>query len=398
MKICDVVQFHSELSGGVKRYIHGKMRFLRQQPDVDHILVVPSSRNAEGTLLGSRVHEIKSHPLPGSESYRALVSRKQILRILTEEKPDVIEIDSPYRSAWIAVEAARLTGARMTAFYHSDFPRALDGTCRKYVGRHIATILSRKVDRYLLNLYGRMDTTFVASKRYEKVLLRMGVRPVVQIPLCVDSDDFRAVDSRDRIRCELGIDPKATFLLYVGRIAGEKNVVNLLDMMDCFNPEDGPVHLVLVGDGEQQRRVRRIAASRADITRLGFCTDTTRLSELYSAADLFVHAGCSETFGLVSLEAQACGTRVLAVSGGGLDETLEHEPVPVLAESPSPGDLLVGVNRALALNETGEDRRLRRERIVSLFPPENTYGKLLSAYRSILHGKPPDPADTRRET
>lgn len=394
MKICDVVQFHSDLSGGVKRYIHGKMRYLQAQPGVDHTLVIPSAQNRVTHLFGSRVHEVRSPPLPGSKSYRALVARKHILDIIEDERPDVIETDSPYRSALIALEAARRIGARTTAFYHSDFPRSLEGTMQKHVGRHVAHLLARRLNRYLLDLYNRANATFVAAGRYEQVLERLGIRSVIRVALSVDPAEFQPAASRDGVRSKLGLDPNTTLLLYVGRIAREKNIGSLLAMMDCFRPEDGPVHLVLVGDGEQHRRVRRLAASRDNITWLGYCGDTSRLCELYTAADLLVHAGCSETFGLVSLEAQACGTRVLAVSGGGLDETLEHEPVSVLAESAHPRHLAVAVARARALDESEEDRRLRRERTTSLFNPAKTYGRILSVYESLCSDTGSGPTET----
>jgi len=395
MKICDVVQFHSALSGGVKRHIHGKMRYLQAQPGVDHILIVPSAQNRVTDLFGSRVHEVRSPPLPGSKSYRALVARRRILDIIEEERPDVIETDSPYRSAWIAIEGARHIGARTTAFYHSDFPRSLVDRVRKHVGRRVALVPARRLNRYLLDLYNRVDTTFVAARRYEQVLARLGLRSVVRVPLSVDPDEFGPAASRDNVRSKLGLDRKTTLLLYVGRIAREKNVGNLLDMMDCFRPEDGPVHLVLVGDGEQHRRVRRFAASRTNVTWLGYCGDTARLCELYTAADLLVHAGCSETFGLVSLEAQACGTRVLAVSGGGLDETLEHEPLPVLAESADPQHLAAAVVRTGAIDESEEDLLRRRERITSRFNPMNTYGKILSVYEALCSDSGTGPTETR---
>lgn len=395
MKICDVVQFHSDLSGGVKRYIHGKMRFLQTQPGVDHTLIVPSSQNRVSDLYGSRVHEVRSPPLPGSRSYRLLMARKRILRILKEERPDVIEIDSCYRSARIALEGARLIGAHTTAFYHSDFPRSLDSALQKHIGSRLALVLTRTINRYLSGLYNRMDTTLVASRRYAQILERLGIGSVVQVPLCVDPDLFTPAESRNGIRAAMGVDPATTLLLYVGRIAREKNIDSLLAMMDCFRPEDGPVRLALVGDGEQRRKVRRFAASRDNITWLGYCSETSRLCELYTAADFLVHAGCSETFGLVSLEAQACGTRVVAVSGGGLDETLDHEPAPVLAESADPRHLAAAVARARALDEGDNDRCRRRERVVSRFSPEKTYGTILSVYETLCNRGQTVPPGTR---
>jgi len=388
MKICDVVQFYSPISGGVKRYIGDKTRVLADIPAVSHAVVVPGRRDAVRTEGRTRVYEIASVLLPGSRSYRVLLSRRRLQAVLAAERPDLIEVDAPYRSAWVALEAGRSLGARVVSFYHSDYPRAVGRTLRR-CGVPASRWLDGRLEQYLVGLYNRMDATLVASSRFCDEPRRIGVERVRHTPLGVDPEMFHPRPSRERIRRELGLADGAALLLSVGRLAREKHPCELVAMMDRLGGAGAPrPHLVFAGDGELRRRVLRLAARRRDVTWLGHCEDPARLAELYSAADLLVHAGTADTFGLVSLEAQSCGTRVVAVQGGGLAETLEYEPTPVLARDSGADALAEAVKRALALGEDEAQRRARSWRAGVRFPVQAMGKRLLTTYREILESPP----------
>ena len=107
------------------------------------------------------------------------------------------------------------------------------------------------------------------------------------------------------------------------------------------------------------------------------------MADFYSAADLFVHAGDCETFGLVSLEAQACGTRVLAVRGGCLDEGLQYEEPLIMAKDTSGKALAEAVDAIWKLKETRTNRELRRQKIEQLFSCDVTFSKLTHLYTTL---------------
>ncbi|MBN1556785.1 MAG: glycosyltransferase [Lentisphaerae bacterium] len=383
MKICDIVQFHSPLSGGVKRYIGDKIGFFAQQRDVQHVVVVPSMRNHVRLERRSRVYEIKSPPLLGSRSYRMLLARRRILALLQAERPDLIEVDDPYRSAWIALEAGRLLNVPVVAFYHSDYPRALDRTLERFAGNTVSAVCAAPIQRYLVSLYNRMDATIVATQRFRDALRALGIRRLTHIPLGTDTRAFYPRPSRAAIRSELGLPADARLLLSACRLSREKNVRAIVAMMDLLPPDGRPTHLVLVGDGELAGWVQRRAARRPNIAWLGYCDDNERLAALYSAADLLVHAGTAETFGLVSVEAQACGTPVLGVRGGGLEESLRCEPRPLLADAPTPEALARAVQHALRRPEDASARHARAARVRGTFCIQNTCRRSLALYRSL---------------
>ncbi len=383
MKICDIVQFYSPLSGGVKRYIRDKMRFIGRDGALRHCVIVPSDRDRTRIEKNSTVHEIASPRLPGSRSYRMLVARAKILDVISQEAPDVIEVGDPYRAAWIGIEAGERHRIPVVAFYHSDYPRALGRTIQRFAGSLAERSFSRLVSRYLVRLYNCMDATFVPARRLVHELEKIGIRNLVHVPLGTDTDRFSPCDSRERIRVELGIAPDVRLLLFSGRLAREKNIRSLIGMMDRLRQAEDRYHLLIIGDGELSDLVLHATRNYPDITHIAYIESPETLAEYYSAADLFVHAGTCETFGLVAAEAQACGTRVLGVEGGGLEEVTEGEIPAVMAKGPEPDALAKAVIQVFRIGETAEKRHARIERMRSRYDSTITFDRLFRFYRAV---------------
>lgn len=385
MTICDIAQFHSPLGGGVKRYLADKRVRLEARPGCRHVLIIPSYRNHVTAGPGHAVYEIESARLPGSKSYRMLLDKPRILEAVRREKPDLIEIGDPYRTAWIGLKAGRELGIPVVAFYHSDFPRALDRTIARFSGRLIARGLSAPIRRYIRRLYNRMDATIVASGHLVETLRRGGIQRVEHIPLGTDTQLFRPRDSRERVRAEFGVPAEARLLLFVGRLAREKGIKNLIGALDRLSPDSPPVHLALVGDGELDDWVHLEANRRPNLTWLPYCESADRLADLYSAADLFAHAGRWETFGIVSLEAQACGTPVLAVRGGGLEESLSCERSPLLAEGNTAAALAAAIDGALRRPPIMPDeRKARHDALAERFSIDRTFERIFALYQRLI--------------
>lgn len=383
MKICDIVQFYSSLSGGVKRYIDDKVRYFASQPDLEHVVIVPSDRNAVRTEGRTRIHEVKSMRVVGSSSYRLLVSRRRIRQIVLFEEPDVIEVGDPYHTAWIAHGIARGSGIPIVAYYHSDYPRAFGRTLTKYCGKPVGHLAERIITRYLSRLYNRMDATVVASQELKGLLHKIGIERIIQVPLGTDIERFHPVGQRARVLNDLGLPEDGRLLLYVGRMAREKNVLELATMMARF-PDNGKTALLMVGDGEQGEQIRRKARESNNVFWHPYCNSPELLSVFYSAADVFVHPGTNETFGLVSLEAQACGAPVVAVKGGGIEPTLQHEPDPVFASAATPEALCKAVMQQLNRNEASADRAARRERVIQCYGRDTTCALMVDLYELVL--------------
>jgi alpha-1,6-mannosyltransferase len=382
MKICDIVQFYSSLSGGVKRYINDKIRYFYSQPDIEHVVIVPSDRDHVRMEGRTRIYEMKSMRMVGSSSYRLLVSRRRIREVIELETPDIIEVGDPYHTAWISHGIARKMNIPIVAYYHSDYPRAFGRTMTKYGGRLLGRMTERLITRYLTRLYNRMDATVVATPVLEDLLRGIGIQRIIRVPLGTDTERFHPIDQRAQVLNDLGLPQDAKLLLYVGRMAREKNVLNLIRMMECF-PDDSRIALLLVGDGEQSKQIQRMAQQCGTIFWHPYCNSPELLSVFYSAADAFVHPGTNETFGLVSLEAQSCGAPVVAVRDGGVEATLAHEPAAGRADSASPRDLCEAVQTMLGRNETWEDRMERRTCIIRFYGRDTTCRLMVDLYELV---------------
>ncbi len=388
MKICDIAQFYSPLSGGVKRYLLDKQRFIAARPGCHHVLIVPSHRDHVTRTEATTLYEIKSPRLIGSKSYRLLISRAKILDAVRRERPDLIEVGDPYRTAWIGLKAGKELGIPVVAFYHSDVPRAVCRTVERFAGRWMGEFLAGPIQRYVIRLYNRMSATVVSSRRLSVVLDAFGVERLVHVPLGTDVHAFHPTTSRDRVRAELGLRDDERLLLFVGRLAREKNVRHLVGSLDHLPLGGPPCRLVLVGDGELHDFVAKEAARRKNLTLLPYCESGQRLADLYSAADLFVHPGKSETFGIVALEAQACGAPVLVVREGGVEEATDGENPRIVARDGSSAAIGLAIDRALRQGDTPARRAARRARIVKYFSVESTFERMLALYGHLIARRP----------
>jgi alpha-1,6-mannosyltransferase len=325
VKICDLTQFYSPVSGGVRRYIEQKVVYVRKtRPDCQHILVVPGETT---TCAGDgicRVYSIASPLVSRTSRYRALLKLHLVEEVLESEKPDIIESGDPYQLAWKAVASGRGLDIPVVGFYHSHFPEAYIRSVAKYFGP-IATAIAEDISRrYVKTLYNSLERTFVPSPILATVLRGWGVERVESIDLGVDADTFCPNGApSNSLRRELRIPDDRRLLLYVGRLAAEKNVRTLFDAFEILHRRaPNRYHLLAVGDGALRRALARLRQQTQSVTWLQYCKEPAELASVYRTSDLFVHPGIQETFGLVTLESQACGTPVVGIRGSYMDRII----------------------------------------------------------------------------
>ena len=115
MKICDLTQFYSPLSGGVKRYVHEKIAYIKKySPGTEHVLIVPGQKTQMTCNSRSRIYSIHSPLLSRASRYRAWL--RAVEEILEQERPDIIESSDPYQIGWKALRSAVRKRFRSSAF------------------------------------------------------------------------------------------------------------------------------------------------------------------------------------------------------------------------------------------------------------------------------------------
>jgi alpha-1,6-mannosyltransferase len=328
MKVCDLTQFYSPVSGGVKRYLHEKMDYIeRHAPRYEHVLIVPGAKTRLKANGRSRVYTIRSPVVSRSAQYRALLNLRAVEEILERERPDVIESGDPYQLGWKALKVGRALRVPVIGFYHSHFPEAYVRKSATLLGK-TATHRVMKLSRaYVRKLYNQHAATIVASERLARVLREWGVHNLRVVSLGVNTEIFRPDGQKtEAIRRSLGVTSSQTLLLYVGRLAKEKNTVTLLRAFKILQRRRAnEFQLLVIGDGPERTQLRKLQVRTENLSWIRYCGDPSELAGLYRAADLFVHPGVQETFGLAALECQACGTPVVGIRGSYMDNVICHD-------------------------------------------------------------------------
>jgi alpha-1,6-mannosyltransferase len=322
MKVCDLTQFYSPFSGGVKRYLEEKRKYAAAHGH-EHLLIVPGKQTEKIEKPSDRTYFIASPLVSRTSRYRALLNLGAVEEILEREKPQVIESSDPYQVAWKAIASGEGLHIPVVGFYHSHFPEAYLRTTMKYLGETATNVMMEVAKQYVRSLYNHFRATFVPSSGLADLLCAWGVQNVVLSELGVDVQVFTPVADKFDSRREFAIPPDRIVLLYVGRLAPEKNIKILLQAFaQLYGQLPGRFHAFIVGDGFYRDDVIQLQKTTRAVTWMRYCSDQLRLAKIYRAADLFVHPGVQETFGLVALESQACGTPVVGIHGSYMDRII----------------------------------------------------------------------------
>ena len=245
---------------------------------------------------------------------------KEYVKDLITWKPDIVHSQCEFSSFFIAKKIAMLCGAPLIHTYHTvyeDYTHYFSPNIR--FGRFIVKTFSRKV----LN---KTQTVIAPTKKVHSMLENYHIKsPVVTVPSGLDIDRFTdktLIEKGFAIRRETGIPESSKVLVYVGRLAKEKNIEELFcllkDMKEC------DIRLLLVGDGPYKKQLKLLADEMNINDKIIFTgmVEPDKVAEYYKAGDVFVSASQSETQGLTYIEAMASGTPVLCRKDPCLDDLI----------------------------------------------------------------------------
>jgi alpha-1,6-mannosyltransferase len=331
-------------------------------------MLVPGER--ESLVTGGR-STLPGIPIPGAFNYRLPLNPRAWSRALHALQPDVIECGDAFHTAWAARGVADRLGIPLVAFYHSNLPHLVG---RRYgeAGRRIAV-------RYVRTTYARFDRVFAPSRFMCDYLRSLGIAHVRHQPLGVDPTIFHPMRRTRDLRAELGLPRDSRLLIFAGRFSREKRIDVL---RAAFRRLGRPYQLVLLGGAEMRQLDENVCA-------LPFKADSRELASWLASADALVHAGTEETFGLVVLEAMACGRPVVAMRASAMPE-LVSDDVGLLARPDDPEDLAAAI---AALYDADPEAMgcAARARVLARFTWTQTFSELLTRYAALL-GRPGVPA------
>jgi alpha-1,6-mannosyltransferase len=393
VKIVDLTQFYSPVSGGVKRYLHEKIDYIQNCTSKDkHVLIVPGKKTTVRARGRARVYTIRSPLVSRTAQYRALLNLRAVERILRNERPDIIESGDPYQLGWKAVRAGRELKIPVIGFYHSHFPEAYLRSSAKLFGKTATRRVMKFSRAYVRKLYNQHAATLVASDRLAHVLRDWGLRNVRVLSLGVNIDIFRPDKSDgEATRGSLNLKPSQTLLLYVGRLAKEKNTTTLfraLEILERRRPNE--FHLLVIGDGAQRSQLRKLKARCKNVSSIRYCAEPNELARYYRAADLFVHPGVQETFGLAALESQACGTPVVGIRGSAMDDLIFHEQTNWAHENKA--EALADAIEQMSEKDLSRLGQEAAERAAQLHAWPRVFERLFCIYREVCANYKGSPA------
>lgn len=364
MHLVDITMFYAAEGGGVSTYLNAKSRWLARYGWARHTIFSPNVGAHEAPL---RVR-VPAVALPGIHGYRMPVSVAAAVRRLRAARPDLIEAGDAGHSAWAALRLRQQLGIPAIAFYHSDLPRLI----RNRFGETI----SHGSCKYLAHLYGEFDTVLAPSRLMVHQLADMGVTHALHQPLGIDSETFHPRCRRDSLRAELGLPEDTRLLVYAGRFTADKKLHYLTAAVRKLGK---PYHLLLVGGGASLPR-------HPQLSFLPFRRDQSELAGLLASCDLLVHPGDCETFGLIVLEAMACGLPVVGTSGGGVAELVDDQ-TGILAR-PNDADSLAGAIEAAYGRDLARLSANARRKAHEHYDWSQIFPQLMHRYGSLLAARP----------
>lgn len=385
MTLCDITQFWSPVSGGVRRYVTEKIRHLRERiPGGRHLLIIPGERDEVSGDDAARVYTIASPAISHITGYRVLLRLGEIDRILAAEMPDIVECGDPYQVGWSTARACRRLGIPAVAFYHSHFAESELRPMEKWIGLRATELLIALAASHARALYNSYARTLVPSPRLARILTDWGVANTRDVDLGVDLDRFHPrIAGKESSRRKLGIAPERRLLLSVGRLAVEKNTRTLCDAFRILASQNpGEYHLLITGEGLQRKLIEDLRDDTGAVTWSPFLSGADDLLAFYHAADLFVHPGVKETFGLVTLEAQACGLPVVGIRGTPMDRIVCHDQ-SFWAPVDTPEALATAVTRAFD-HDLPSMGAAARGRVAKCFAWPQVLARLFDLYREVI--------------
>ncbi len=384
--------FYPPHSGGARTYLRAKSRWLREHTNWRHSVIAPQARHplsAQGHMVQAGANRPESEsglepgsepgsepelialpslPVPWNRSFRWPLSTAAATRCLLRLAPQLIEAGDPYQCAWSALQARDRLRIPALIFHHSDLPHLAE---ERFGG--VARIAA---ERYLQSLYREFDRVLAPSAATAASLRALGLAHVAQQPLGVDTQLFSPHQRDAGLRSRLGIAPDTCLLVYAGRFSREKNLANLIAAAQQLG--DG-FHLLLIGAG-------RLPGPAARVSVIAYQRSEAALAALLSACDVFVHPGGHETFGLVVLEAMACGLPVLGVRSGGVAELVDDE-IGLLVNDGSAEALADGMRR-LAARDLAQLGRQARRRACRRHDWQCVLPQLVAHYRQLAGDGP----------
>ena len=298
MRISYVTETWPPEINGVALTAERTVRWLRERGHA--VEVIRPRQRGEAPRDDAEEWRTAGMPIPLYPDLRlGLATVPTLRRRFAAGPPDLVHVSTPGPLGRAAVLAARRLGLPLTADFRTNF--------HCYSRYYWLGGLEPLVCRYLRSLHNHADCTFVPLRRLALELAAKGFARTEVVGRGVDTALFCPTRRSAALREHWGAAADDPVLLYVGRLAREKNVVLALHAFNMLRYLRPRARMVVVGDGPLRARLQR----EFPAVRFAGNLRGEELARHYASADLFVFPSETETFGNVTLEALAAGLPVL---------------------------------------------------------------------------------------
>lgn len=286
-------------------------------------VIRPRQFKSDVSRLNDGLHTVTlwGIPIPGYAQLKfGLPLKSKIARHLKAFSPDAIYVATEGPLGFAAVNAARSLNLPIVSGFHTNF--------HQYIEHYHLGWLESLVYRYLRYFHNRTLGTLVPTARQKDELVEHGFNNVQVLARGVDSNLFSPEKRDQELRHSLGLQDDDLALIYVGRIAGEKNLDLAIRTYQHLSSINNRVKLILVGDGPQ---LASIKANSPEVLCVGV-KRSEELAKYYASGDVFLFPSKTDTFGNVVTEAMASGLGVVSFDYAAAHEHIENHENGMLAE------------------------------------------------------------------
>ncbi|HYR24719.1 MAG TPA: glycosyltransferase family 1 protein, partial [Aquabacterium sp.] len=241
-----------------------------------------------------------------------LPARAALTRLWTRHRPDVVQIATEGPLGWSALAAANKLQLPVASDFHTNF--------HSYSSHYGLGLLRRAIVTYLRKFHNKAAVTLVPTEGIRRELTADGYEHIEIVGRGVDTRLFHPGRRDPALRARWGVGESGTAVLYVGRLAAEKNLALTFRAFEAMRATNPACRLVLVGDGPER------ALWQARYPDAIFCGTQTggALAAHYASGDVFLFPSLTETWGNVTIEAMASGLAVVAYDCAAAEEIIRH--------------------------------------------------------------------------
>ena len=246
-------------------------------------------------------HLQRGIPIPRYQGLRmGLPAKAGLSKLWAGQRPDVVHIATEGPLGWSALTAANKLRIPVVTDFHTNFHR--------YSGHYGLGFLRPAIVAYLREFHNKATLTLIPTDGVRQELTHQGYRNLGILARGVDTRLFDPQRRSTLLRAQWGAADGDPVVLYVGRIAPEKNLDLVFKAFARMRERAPKARLIFIGDGPN------LGLWQSGQPQARFCGAKTGvdLANHYASADIFLFSSLTETFGNVTLEALASGLAVVA--------------------------------------------------------------------------------------